>query len=144
MPRTNLNPVNPLHMEDIVLHYCDDSFSWLILGDVLCTKHNVYLNRCVASWPVTGWRLPLTTPDRWQTGVASATVIGTYDSCCFRCIQAITTDIIIAYITHDDHPNVLSASSWQRAKRRDGFSLKRACCLMQSTWFVHRLITVVL
>ena len=35
-------------------------------------------------------------------GVASATAIGTYDSCCFRGMQAITADPVIAYVTHDD------------------------------------------
>jgi len=34
---------------------------------------------------------------------------------CFRCMQAIAVDTVIAYITHDDRPNVSSASS--KAKR---------------------------
>ena len=38
---------------------------------------------------------------------------------CFRCIQAITADTVIACITHDDRPNISSASSGHGAKRRD-------------------------
>jgi len=55
-------------------------------------------------------------------GVSSA--IGTYDSCYvseFRCMQAITADTVNAYnITHDDQPNMSSASSLHGAKRRGG------------------------
>jgi len=36
---------------------------------------------------------------------------------CFRCMQVITAHTIIAYITHDDRPNISSASSRHEAKR---------------------------
>jgi len=72
-------------------------------------------------------------------GVSSA--IGTYDSCCvseFRCMQAITADTVNAYnITHDDQPNMSSASSLHGAKRRGGlwdgiyFAYSRGYCLCQ-------------
>ena len=35
-------------------------------------------------------------------------------------MQAVTADTVIAYITHDDQPNISSASSGQRMKQRDG------------------------
>ena len=41
---------------------------------------------------------------------------------CFRGIQAITTDTVIAYITHDDWPNISSVSTvkpaWSEATLR--------------------------
>ena len=37
---------------------------------------------------------------------------------CYRCMQAITADTVIAYITHDDWPYMSSASSRHGAKRR--------------------------
>jgi len=36
---------------------------------------------------------------------------------CYRCMRAITADIVIAYITHDDWPYISSASSRHGAKR---------------------------
>ena len=36
---------------------------------------------------------------------------------CFRCVQAIAADTVIAYITHDDRPNISSASSRHGAKQ---------------------------
>ena len=42
---------------------------------------------------------------------------------CFRCMQAmqaITADTVIAYTTHEDRPNILSASSRHVAKQRCG------------------------
>jgi len=35
---------------------------------------------------------------------------------CFGCMQAITADTVIAYITHDDHHNIPLASSLRGAK----------------------------
>jgi len=41
---------------------------------------------------------------------------------CFRCMQTITADTVIAYVTHNDRPNISSASSRYGAKRRGGLS----------------------
>jgi len=54
-------------------------------------------------------------------GVALVTVIGTYDSCCVSgATQAITADTVIAYITHDDRPDMPLASNRRGAKQRGG------------------------
>jgi len=55
---------------------------------------------------------PLATPHSDQCGVGQLL--------CFTCMQAITADTVIAYITHDDRPNISSASSQHGAKRRSG------------------------
>jgi len=39
-------------------------------------------------------------------------------------MQAITADIVIAYITHDDRPNISSASSRHGTKRRGGLYIR--------------------
>jgi len=39
-------------------------------------------------------------------------------SSCFRCMQAMTADIVITYITHDHWPNISSALNRQGAKQR--------------------------
>jgi len=41
-------------------------------------------------------------------------------------MQAITADTVVAYITHDDRPNISSASSRHRAKRRGGLCSSKA------------------
>ena len=38
-------------------------------------------------------------------------------------MQAITVDAVIVYITHDDRPNISSASSRHGAKRRGGLCI---------------------
>ena len=72
---------------------------------------------CVASRPVIGWRLcpsnSAQTTDRRGVGHI-------WQLLCFTCMQAITVDNVISYITDDDRPNISSASSRRGAKRRGG------------------------
>jgi len=51
-------------------------------------------------------------------GVASTSCL------CFRCMQAITADTDIAYITHDDRPNTSSASRRHGTKRHGGLYIR--------------------
>jgi len=82
---------------------------------------HLHLNRCVAkvvaSRPVIGWRLHA--PSN-STQIADGCGVG--QLLCFRRMQAITANTVIAYITHNDRPNIPSASSRHRAKRRCGRS----------------------
>jgi len=45
---------------------------------------------------------------------------------CFGCMQVITADTVIAYITHDELPNILSVSSRHGAKRRGGLYVSKS------------------
>ena len=71
----------------------------------------------VASRPVIGRRSPRSK----STRTTDACGVGhghrdTRQLLCFRCTQAITADIVIAYITHDDRPKI----SRHGSKRRGG------------------------
>ena len=75
-----------------------------------------------------------------QMGVASSAAIdrGIYQLLCFRCIQAITADTVIAYITHDDRPNISSASPRHGAKQRGEFgSLNIVTCMRDVRLILH-------
>ena len=61
---------------------------------------------------------------RHRLTTAPSNSIQTTDGCgvgqllCFTCMQVLlTADTGIAYLTHDDRPNISSASSWHGAKR---------------------------
>jgi len=76
------------------------------------------LNHCVA-------RVCCKSARHWLTAAPSNSTQTTH-ACgvdqllCFRCMQAITADTVIVYITHDDRPNISSASCRHGAKRRGG------------------------
>jgi len=76
------------------------------------------LNHCVA-------RVCCKSARHWLTAAPSNSTQTTH-ACgvdqllCFRCMQAITADTVIVYITHDDRPNISPASCRHGAKRRGG------------------------
>ena len=57
----------------------------------------VVLPRCVASRPIIGWRLPHSNSTQITDGCAIGQLL------CFRCMQAVTADTVIAYITHEEY-----------------------------------------
>jgi len=80
---------------------------------------------CAGSRPVIGWRLPHSN----STEITEGCGFGHWDIwqlLYFRCVQTMTADTLIAYITRDDRSNTSSASSRHGAKRRGG--LLRPMC----------------
>ena len=62
----------------------------------------------------------------WLTAAPHSNSTQITDGCgigqllCFRCMQTITADTVIAYVTHNDRPNISSASSQHEGMRRGG------------------------
>ena len=89
---------------------------------------HLHLNRCVAkvvaSRPVIGWRLHA--PSN-STQIADGCAIG--QLLCFRRMQAITANTVIAYITHDDRPNIHQR---QAGTERSDVAAGRLCITRQN------------
>ena len=89
----------------------------------------LYLNRllgCVSSRSVIGWRLPSSNSTQITDGCGVGCVHrDIWQLLCFRCMQAIIADTVIAYITHDGRSNISSVSSRHRAKRHGGLQVSK-------------------
>jgi len=101
----------PPHLSDVA------TLPWEIQKVILV----VYHNRCAT-------RVCCKSARHWLTGAHSNSAqmtdgcgVGNRDTwqlLCFRCMQAITADTVIAHITHDDRPNISLASRRHGATRR--------------------------
>jgi len=76
----------------------------LVAGNTTCIT--VVLLECVASRPVIGGRQQRHTDNRWVWGRLTGVLQ--------------MPDTFIIYVTHDDRPNISSASGQHGAKRRGG------------------------
>ena len=111
---------------------------WMKNNRAVITMHKQLINILtvvlrwrVASKPVIGWRMP---PSN-STQITDGCGVGYRDIwqlLCFVCMQTVTADTVIAYITHDYLPKMSSASSRNWVKLRGSLYLLNS--LVQLTY----------
>jgi len=111
---------------------------WMKNNRAVITMHKQLINILtvvlrwrVASKPVIGWQMPPSNSTQITDG-RGVGYRGIWQLLCFVCMQTVTADTVIAYITHDYLPKMSSASSRNWVKLRGSLYLLNS--LVQLTY----------
>jgi len=109
-------PFTMLSMHGSLLIHGRNLYLWKWCSHILMASI-VYLNRGVARVCCKSAYDELMAVPISSTQITMGVVSATWQLLCFTCMQAVTADAVIAYITHNHWPKISSASSWHAAKR---------------------------